>query len=121
MSAGGSKVMIPLATKGQSATDCPGVLAGDTSKTKMGLVVLQEWWGLNEQIQEAAQDLSARGPFVTIVPDLYRGKVTLTCTGIIQQGLFCDCLLICSPYRPTTSLARFSFAPWGFFWVGSYQ
>ncbi|KAK6166287.1 hypothetical protein SNE40_023019 [Patella caerulea] len=41
----------------------------------MGVIVLQEWWGLNQQIQDAAQDLAERGNFTTIVPDLYRGDV----------------------------------------------
>ena len=45
--------------------DCPGVLTGDTSKSSMGLVVLQEWWGMNHE----------RGNFVILVPDLYRVKV----------------------------------------------
>ncbi|XP_014779635.1 protein usf isoform X2 [Octopus bimaculoides] len=55
--------------------DCPGVLAGDLAKTKRGLIVLQEWWGMNQQIQDEAADLATRGPFVTLVPDLYRGKL----------------------------------------------
>ncbi|KAL0476467.1 carboxymethylenebutenolidase [Acrasis kona] len=41
---------------------------------KTGLIVIQEWWGVNEQIKEKAQKLAKEG-FVTIVPDLYRGKV----------------------------------------------
>lgn len=28
-----------------------GVLQGDVTQSKKGLIVLQEWWGLNEQIQ----------------------------------------------------------------------
>ncbi|XP_063419361.1 protein usf-like [Mytilus trossulus] len=54
--------------------DCPGVVTGDPAVTKKGLVVIQEWWGMNEQIiQEAA--LIAKSGFVTLNPDLYRGKV----------------------------------------------
>ncbi|GAB1600221.1 uncharacterized protein LOC115209710 [Argonauta hians] len=56
--------------------DCPAVLAGGTDKSKRGLIVLQEWWGMNQQIQDEAADLASHGPFFTIVPDLYRGKVT---------------------------------------------
>jgi carboxymethylenebutenolidase len=37
--------------------------------------VIQEWWGLNQQIKEVADRL-ADGGFVALVPDLYRGKVT---------------------------------------------
>ena len=52
-----------------------GVLTGDSSKSSMGLVVLQEWWGMNEVIINEAADISERGNFVTLVPDLYRGKI----------------------------------------------
>ncbi|CAH3017519.1 unnamed protein product, partial [Porites evermanni] len=54
---------------------CPGVLTGDTSKSSMGLVVLQEWWGINQVIIDEAADISEMGNFVTLVPDLYRGKI----------------------------------------------
>ena len=57
------------------AGDCPGVLTGDLAKTSMGIVVLQEWWGLNQIIIDEAADISERGNFVTLVPDLYRGKI----------------------------------------------
>jgi carboxymethylenebutenolidase len=36
------------------------------------IVVIQEWWGLNEQILGVARRLAAEG-FVAVVPDLYRG------------------------------------------------
>ena len=39
-----------------------------------GVVVVQEWWGLNTQIREVARRLSREG-YVAIVPDLYHGKV----------------------------------------------
>ncbi|XP_071110656.1 carboxymethylenebutenolidase-like [Haliotis cracherodii] len=45
------------------------------SQSKMGIVVLQEWWGLNQQIQDEAAEISKDGGFSTIVPDLYRGKL----------------------------------------------
>ena len=54
---------------------CPGVLTGDVSKSTMGLVVVQEWWGMNDIIIDEAADISGRGNLVTLVPDLYRGKV----------------------------------------------
>ena len=39
-----------------------------------GLVVIQEWWGLNEQIRGVADKMAAAG-YRALVPDLYRGKV----------------------------------------------
>ena len=41
-----------------------------------GVVVIQEWWGLNDQIRGVA-DRFAEAGFVALVPDLYRGKSTV--------------------------------------------
>ena len=41
-----------------------------------GIVVIQEWWGLNEQIKGVADRFAQEG-YRALVPDLYRGKVTL--------------------------------------------
>ena len=41
-----------------------------------GLVVIQEWWGLNDQIRGVADKLAAAG-YRALVPDLYRGKLAL--------------------------------------------
>jgi carboxymethylenebutenolidase len=41
-----------------------------------GLVVTQEWWGLNDQIKGVADRL-ARAGYRALVPDLYRGKVAV--------------------------------------------
>ncbi|MBV8031183.1 MAG: dienelactone hydrolase family protein [Betaproteobacteria bacterium] len=41
-----------------------------------GIVVIQEWWGLNDQIKGVAGKLAAAG-YRALVPDLYRGKVAL--------------------------------------------
>ncbi len=40
-----------------------------------GILVVQEWWGLNEHIQDIARRLAAEG-FVALAPDLYAGRVT---------------------------------------------
>lgn len=40
------------------------------------IVVIQEWWGLNDQIKSVADKL-ARAGFQALVPDLYRGKLAL--------------------------------------------
>jgi len=41
-----------------------------------GIVVIQEWWGLNEQIMGVADKFAVAG-YRVLVPDLYRGKQTL--------------------------------------------
>jgi carboxymethylenebutenolidase len=41
-----------------------------------GIVVIQEWWGLNDEIKSAANRFVAAG-YRALVPDLYRGKVTV--------------------------------------------
>ena len=40
------------------------------------LVVIQEWWGLNDQIRGVAERFAQAG-FTALVPDLYRGKSTV--------------------------------------------
>jgi len=59
---------------------CPGYLAapsisGDQARTNApGIVVIQEWWGLNDQIKKTG-DRFAEAGFRALVPDLFRGKV----------------------------------------------
>jgi carboxymethylenebutenolidase len=54
----------------------PGALAAPAGDDRVpGLVVIQEWWGLNEQIQRTCERFAAEG-FLAVAPDLYRGKVT---------------------------------------------
>ncbi len=52
---------------------CQGYLAG-AGKGKPGVVVIQEWWGLNEQIRSVADRLQAAG-YNALVPDLFHGRV----------------------------------------------
>ncbi len=40
------------------------------------IVVIQEWWGLNEQIRGVAHRLASAG-YLALVPDLYRGRSTV--------------------------------------------
>ncbi|XP_034902242.1 uncharacterized protein [Populus alba] len=43
-----------------------------------GIVVLQEWWGVDFEIKNHAVKISQLGPgFKALIPDLYRGKVGL--------------------------------------------
>jgi carboxymethylenebutenolidase len=39
------------------------------------MIVIHEWWGLNDHIREIASRFADEG-YVAIAPDLYRGKVT---------------------------------------------
>jgi carboxymethylenebutenolidase len=41
------------------------------------IVVIHEWWGLNDWVKEQASKLSDQG-YVTLAVDLYRGKVATT-------------------------------------------
>jgi carboxymethylenebutenolidase len=42
-----------------------------------GIVVIHEWWGLNDWVKDQASKLSDQG-YVTLAVDLYRGKVAKT-------------------------------------------
>src|ERR1700752_5453746 len=42
-----------------------------------GLIVIHEWWGLNDWVKEQASKLSDQG-YVSLAVDLYRGKVATT-------------------------------------------
>src|SRR5437762_10840434 len=54
-----------------------GYLAEPAAGAKApGMVVIQEWWGLNDQIRGVADRLAKAG-YRALVPDLYRGKVAL--------------------------------------------
>jgi carboxymethylenebutenolidase len=52
-----------------------GFLAKASGKAKGNVVVIQEWWGLNDQICGIADRL-ARNGYNALAPDLYRGRVT---------------------------------------------
>jgi carboxymethylenebutenolidase len=39
------------------------------------VIVIQEWWGLNDWVKQQADKLAKEG-YVALAPDLYRGKVT---------------------------------------------
>ncbi len=53
---------------------CPGYLATPSDEDAPGLVVIQEWWGVNGQIKKTADRFAAAG-FRVLVPDLYRGRI----------------------------------------------
>ena len=54
-----------------------------------GLVVLQEFWGLNNHIKDVTRRLAAEG-FVALAPDMYDGKVTTDATEARQLLMSLD-------------------------------
>jgi carboxymethylenebutenolidase len=60
--------------KRPDGTTCKGYLA-KVRKGKPGIVVIQEWWGLNDQICGVV-DRFARAGYNALAPDLYKGRVT---------------------------------------------
>ncbi|MCA9837105.1 MAG: dienelactone hydrolase family protein [Trueperaceae bacterium] len=45
-----------------------------TGSSGPGVIVIQEWWGLNDNIKAIADQFAAAG-FVALAPDLYHGEV----------------------------------------------
>ena len=63
--------------KRPDGADCNGYLTAPAGNDKApGVVVIQEWWGLNDQIKGVADRFAALG-YRALVPDLYKGKVTV--------------------------------------------
>jgi carboxymethylenebutenolidase len=58
-----------------SAGSAPGYLAVPTDEQGPGVIVLQEWWGLDEHIRSICDRFAAEGLFA-LAPDLYRGETT---------------------------------------------
>jgi carboxymethylenebutenolidase len=53
-----------------------GYLAEPTQQGAPGVVVIQEWWGLDDEVKSVADRLAKSG-YRALVPDLYRGKLAL--------------------------------------------
>ena len=53
----------------------PGYLAVPESGSGPGTIVLQEWWGLEDHIEDICDRFAAEG-FFALAPDLYRGETT---------------------------------------------
>ncbi len=52
----------------------PGYLSLPETGVGAGVVVIQEWWGLNDHIKSVADRFAGAG-FVSLAPDLYHGVV----------------------------------------------
>ncbi len=65
--------MVEFAANGGTA---PGYLARPAGSAPVpGVVVIQEWWGLNDHIKEVANRFANAG-YAAVAPDLYHGQVT---------------------------------------------
>jgi len=53
----------------------PGYLATPESGSGPGTIVLQEWWGLDDNIKGICDRFASEG-FFALAPDLYRGETT---------------------------------------------
>jgi carboxymethylenebutenolidase len=68
----GEMIEITAATAGASAVS--GYLATPPDGSGPGVIVVQEWWGLDSGIREICDLLSANG-FTAFAPDLYHGEL----------------------------------------------
>jgi len=69
--------MSQVTFKRPDGKECSGYyVEGAGGKTAPGIVVIQEWWGVNDHIKGVADQYAKHG-FRILVPDLYRGKVGL--------------------------------------------
>jgi carboxymethylenebutenolidase len=70
----------PITFIAQDGSQVSGEIALPAGEGKApGLVLVQEWWGLNDHIRSLADRFAAAG-FVTLAPDLYHGKVARDAT-----------------------------------------
>jgi carboxymethylenebutenolidase len=65
---------ISISFKRPDGKEAIGYLAHARSGTAPGVVVIQEWWGLQEQIKGMCDRFALAG-FDALAPDLYEGKV----------------------------------------------
>jgi carboxymethylenebutenolidase len=69
--------MSEITFKRPDGKECPGFLVEPAAgRNAPGIVIIQEWWGVNDQIKGVANRFAAQG-YRALVPDLYRGQVGL--------------------------------------------
>ncbi len=56
------------------ATTAYAALPDETNESTKAVVLIQEWWGLNDHIKDIAGRYADEG-FIAVAPDLYRGKL----------------------------------------------
>jgi carboxymethylenebutenolidase len=60
--------------KVENQEDGQGYLSPENSSSEYGIVLIQEWWGMNLSITLTADKFSKHG-YRVLCPDMYRGKV----------------------------------------------
>src|SRR5688500_12272350 len=69
--------MSQITFKRPDGKDCSGFYVEPKAGARApGVVVIQEWWGVNDQIKGVAQRYADQG-YRALVPDLYRGQQTV--------------------------------------------
>ncbi len=63
-------------TRPDGQTASAYLVAPEGLENAPAIVVIQEWWGLNDQIKGVADRLASAG-YPALVPDLYRGQLAL--------------------------------------------
>src|SRR5918999_1040385 len=74
---------------GANGSASRGHLVGDDSEeSKPGLILVHEWWGLNDHVKDIARRFAEEG-YVVLAPDLYDGASTKDPeeAGKLMQGL----------------------------------
>ncbi|MFO8063238.1 MAG: dienelactone hydrolase family protein [Spirochaetia bacterium] len=70
--------------EGSDGTTLEGYLATpEGSGPHPGVIMIQEWWGLNKDIARLADALAAEG-YVVLAPDAYRGEVAQDAQGAME-------------------------------------
>jgi carboxymethylenebutenolidase len=63
---------------GTAATQSQGFLAAPAKTGRYpGMIMIHEWWGLNDQIRSMAHSLASEG-YVVLAVDLFKGRVATT-------------------------------------------
>jgi carboxymethylenebutenolidase len=68
-------IEFPITSNGGGAGSATGYLAEPAGGHGPAVIVLQEWWGVDEHIRSICDRLAAEG-FYALAPDLYRGETT---------------------------------------------
>ncbi|HKC65580.1 MAG TPA: dienelactone hydrolase family protein, partial [Pyrinomonadaceae bacterium] len=56
------------------ATTAHVALPDDANRRDAAVILIQEWWGINDHIRDIASRYAKEG-YISVAPDLYRGKL----------------------------------------------